>query len=300
MRRNQITPSTQQTNKLFLFLLLLLAYSLHSTEYSFAADFSGALKRVSITDKGRVNTPPTAVIAYTQNGNTVNFDASGSSDMDGSIIEYKWNFGDVDTLTGGIVAYEYPNPGKYIITLTIVDDQGGVTLSQTEISVGSACSSQSYAYRDDSVQYDGPFVFGDDGVGGKFINDTGKDIELYSILFNISQFAKSTDNKFTMRFGISENPSVDYIKEFDFIVPADAVGEFEILLPEPRHLLENGQTIYWFFKDKNEDLAWADKLRISQSSQFLNTYKNVYSSSSGWTGFSLSNARWQKGVKICN
>ena len=39
-------------------------------------DFEGALKGVTITDSSGTNMPPTAVINYTQDGDTINFDAT--------------------------------------------------------------------------------------------------------------------------------------------------------------------------------------------------------------------------------
>jgi len=101
---------------------------------SVAATFSGNLKEVTITDAQATNKPPVAAFSYTVNGNTVTFDASGSSDADGSISTYKWDFGDGTTAEGASVTHQFsaaPAP----VTLTVIDDKGGVTLAQKTVQL---------------------------------------------------------------------------------------------------------------------------------------------------------------------
>lgn len=103
--------------------------------------FSGTLKSVSITDSLENNTPPIAQFTYLQNGNIFTLDATASSDSDGNIVSYKWVFGD-DTgtiLTGPSATYILTGKSAQV-TLTVVDDQGGTTLTQSVIT-SSACSS---------------------------------------------------------------------------------------------------------------------------------------------------------------
>jgi len=99
-----------------------------------AADFSGSLKGVSITDAQATNRPPAAAFTYSISGNTVSFDASGSSDPDGTISQYKWDFGDGTTGSGAQLQHVYSAQTAMPVTLTIIDNQNGVTLSQKEIT----------------------------------------------------------------------------------------------------------------------------------------------------------------------
>jgi PKD repeat protein len=72
-----------------------------------------------------INQPPTAVISGPTSGlvdETLNFDGSGSSDSDGSIISYAWNFGDGNTDNGDKVTHSYRTAGKYDVILTVTDD----------------------------------------------------------------------------------------------------------------------------------------------------------------------------------
>ena len=55
---------------------------------------------------------------------TVDVDASGSFDSDGSIASYAWDFGDGGTGNGVTSSYTYINNGSYTITLTVTDDAG--------------------------------------------------------------------------------------------------------------------------------------------------------------------------------
>jgi hypothetical protein len=56
---------------------------------------------------------------------TVDFDASGSSDPDGSIVSWVWDFGDGGTASGVNASHVYTAIGTYTATLTVVDDRNG-------------------------------------------------------------------------------------------------------------------------------------------------------------------------------
>ncbi|MBM9616841.1 PKD domain-containing protein [Desulfobulbus rhabdoformis] len=98
-----------------------------------AADFSGNLKEISITDAAATNKPPTASFTYANNGGIFTFDASGSTDSDGAITEYRWDFGNGIKGTGATATVTY-TPGTYPVTLTVVDDAEGVALAQQSIN----------------------------------------------------------------------------------------------------------------------------------------------------------------------
>ncbi len=63
----------------------------------------------------------------------VTFDATASTDNDGSIVSYQWNFGDGSTGSGSIIQHTYQSAGTYTATLTVTDN-GGAT-SSTSILV---------------------------------------------------------------------------------------------------------------------------------------------------------------------
>lgn len=102
----------------------------------------GSLGQYSITGTVAVpNAAPTAVIAATPVSGTaplvVSFSGSGSSDPDGSIVSYAWNFGDGTTATGVSVNKTYGTAGNYTATLTVTDDRGATASATRSIAVSA-------------------------------------------------------------------------------------------------------------------------------------------------------------------
>ena len=84
------------------------------------------------------NKPPIAVIGATplQPGTSqIRFDASASSDPEGSIASYAWNFGDGDSAVGTQVDHEFLAIGDYTVMLTVTDDQGASSQDQIIMSI---------------------------------------------------------------------------------------------------------------------------------------------------------------------
>jgi PKD repeat protein len=93
-----------------------------------------ASRTVTIIDR-----PPVAVLrgpgAATIAGDPVGFDASGSSDPDGSIAGYAWDFGDGATATGPTVTHSFARSGSYTVRVTVVDDSGSTASVTQQVSV---------------------------------------------------------------------------------------------------------------------------------------------------------------------
>ncbi|MEA3372415.1 MAG: PKD domain-containing protein [Campylobacterota bacterium] len=65
----------------------------------------------------------------------VSFDASGSYDSDGELVEYNWDFGDNSTGTGVTTSHIYQSNGDFTATLTVIDNEGASNSSTTLIEV---------------------------------------------------------------------------------------------------------------------------------------------------------------------
>ncbi len=83
------------------------------------------------------NHPPTASFTSAVTARTASFDASGSSDSDGSVASYAWDFGDGATGTGKTVNHSYSAVGNYTVTLTVTDDQGATGTSTSTVVVAN-------------------------------------------------------------------------------------------------------------------------------------------------------------------
>jgi PKD repeat protein len=81
--------------------------------------------------------PPVAVISTSPNSNplTVNFSSSNSSDPDGTIVGYAWDFGDGTTSTEANPVKTYGSAGTYTATLTVTDNSGLTGTTSAAVSV---------------------------------------------------------------------------------------------------------------------------------------------------------------------
>jgi len=67
----------------------------------------------------------------------VTFDASGSSDANGTISNYNWNFGDGSIGSGMVTDHTYTDAGQYTAVLTVTDDAGATDNASVVITVES-------------------------------------------------------------------------------------------------------------------------------------------------------------------
>jgi PKD repeat protein len=68
-------------------------------------------------------------------GETVTFNASESYDLNGYIVDYLWDFGDGNNGSGMITTHVYLTEGTYIVTLTVIDNEGFSDTAQAEVTV---------------------------------------------------------------------------------------------------------------------------------------------------------------------
>ncbi|PQZ99216.1 hypothetical protein CQ019_16845 [Arthrobacter sp. MYb229] len=77
------------------------------------------------------NQLPVAEFDASAHSLTISVDGSASSDPDGTLASYEWDFGDGNTAQGIFVNHSYAEDGDYEVTLTVTDNRGA-TASKTE------------------------------------------------------------------------------------------------------------------------------------------------------------------------
>jgi PKD repeat protein len=81
------------------------------------------------------NVAPSASFTPTCDGVACAFDSSASSDSDGTIASYTWDFGDGQGSGEASPTHDYLASGTYTVTLTITDDQDAVGTFTQQVSV---------------------------------------------------------------------------------------------------------------------------------------------------------------------
>jgi hypothetical protein len=88
---------------------------------------------------------PEAVIGapdQAQVGERVSFDGSQSKPGTSAIARYDWDFGDGKTGSGEVVRYVYTNPGEYVVTLTVTDEDGLTDTAPAQITILSEATAE--------------------------------------------------------------------------------------------------------------------------------------------------------------
>ena len=82
-----------------------------------------------------VNQKPVASFTSSSSGLALSVDGSGSSDPDGSVASYAWDFGDGGSATGVTASHTYAAAGTYQVSLTVTDNGGATDVATQSVSV---------------------------------------------------------------------------------------------------------------------------------------------------------------------
>ncbi len=95
--------------------------------------------RVTCADRPSPNQPPQARFTMSRSlvgpWEIVAFDAESSTDPDGAIVSYVWDFGDGFTANGVLVRHAYVHSGRFSVVLTVVDNSQTSAAAESEITV---------------------------------------------------------------------------------------------------------------------------------------------------------------------
>jgi PKD repeat protein len=113
---------------------------------------AGAIQQHSQLGGGTaVNQSPTASFSSSVSNLAVSFNGSASSDPDGSISSYAWNFGDGATGTGATSSHTYAAAGTYTVQLTVTDNQSATGSVSHSVTVTPAVNQSPTASFSSSV-----------------------------------------------------------------------------------------------------------------------------------------------------
>lgn len=91
------------------------------------------------------NAPPTAALSATvgSDGRTVSVDGSASTDNDGTISTYAWDWGDGTPAGSGVQSsHTFLSDGSYTITLSVVDDDGAAGSATKVVTVAAPAAEE--------------------------------------------------------------------------------------------------------------------------------------------------------------
>jgi len=176
---------------------------------------------------------------------SISFNGSQSIDPDGTIIFYRWNFGDGSSqILEKAPIHVYSDPGVYTVTLTVVDDDGRSAMANTTATI----SGQIYLNSPPVAVFSGPLasqvnqnVFFDasgsidvDGtiVGYRwdFNGDDQYDTDWLSTPTTSYTFSVAGSFPVTLEVKDNANSTGTYVSPLDVQVPTKKSPGFEILL----------------------------------------------------------------------
>lgn len=106
------------------------------------AGASAVVDELALSADSGLNQPPTAEVAASPDGPApleVTFDAGGSSDPDGSIVLYEWDFTDNGSFdasdSADSIQHTYSNPGSFTCRLRVTDNDGATDEATVQVNV---------------------------------------------------------------------------------------------------------------------------------------------------------------------
>ena len=170
----------------------------------------------SLTKPIKVSRPPNASFDapdFAVPGDVVHFDASASSDEDGKIVSYQWDFGGLAQDTGAVVTYAFSKAGDYPVSLRVEDDSGSLCNSDettaiihinTPPMVGMTVPEKGAV--NERFHMDGSRSIDSDGTIIRYVWDMG---DGHTAEGRVAEHRYTTPGQYTVRLTLTDDAGVD-------------------------------------------------------------------------------------------
>lgn len=165
------------------------------------------------------NQAPTAKVTVTPDAGAKNttftFDGTKSSDPDGSIASYKYDFGDGKTENGRVTTHKYGKSGSFEVTLTVKDSKNATATVTVTVDVANGLAPiAKYTVSPESGDIDTTFAFNASGSV-----DKDGTIRTYNWRFGDGGTAEGatvthkfhTDGTFTVELTVTDNDGLENV-----------------------------------------------------------------------------------------
>jgi PKD repeat protein len=180
---------------------------------------------------------------------SIRFDGSGSYDVDGTITNMTWIFGDSTTATGFMVDHSYSQNGSYNTTVIAVDDDGAVTYKTVRIIVGNtaplavARASEGYVLTFVDVEFNATSSSDEDDNIASFAWDFG---DGYSAMGSVVSHNFSDDGTYVVTLTVTDTGGIYGLSTVTIVVgnrePVVGFNDLTVMTRETAHF--NG-TLCW-------------------------------------------------------
>jgi len=113
------------------------AYNIFTNESNFSNEVSTTIP-VTAQPPEPDNSPPWASFAFTCSDLACSFTTNTSTDADGFVVAWNWDFGHGASSTEQSPNHTYPSDGTYTVTLVVTDDGGATGTTSQAVTVSSS------------------------------------------------------------------------------------------------------------------------------------------------------------------
>lgn len=173
---------------------------------------------------GAANSAPTAAFSASSSGLVVTVNGATSTDSDGSITSYEWDFGDGSSATGVTpAAHVYAAPGSYAITLKVTDDDGATDTETRSLTVSALLAEDVFARTVASG-------WGTANVGGSWSACNGTCTALYSVASGTGRVSVAASKGPEIYLGGVSATNIDAVVDVTIDRPATGAGTYVALV----------------------------------------------------------------------